>query len=178
VEHAQGGWSYSPDAWRWEGLRARCLRETSRILRRREDAEEAAQDALLRVWRQRHQCRQGATPEPWVAQIARREALRLLERRREQEARTVTDGEHVLAGLSDARAGHSAQLDALQFDEAVANLPNRDRALAVLHYRGDLAQGCLATALGVPEGTVRVRLHRLRARLRASLIEDDERTHG
>lgn len=113
-----------------------------------------------------------------MAQIARREALRVLERRRQHEARTVTDGEDVLAHLSDARVGHSPQLDALHFDEAVAKLPNGDRALAVLHYRGDLAQGRLATALGIPEGTVRVRLHRLRARLRESLIEDDERTHG
>ena len=89
----------------------------------------------------------------------------------------MTGDEDVLAHLSDARAAHSHQFDALHFGEAVAKLPNGDRALAILHYRGDLAQGCLATALGVPEGTVRVRLSRLRARLRESLI-DDERSHG
>ena len=43
------GW----DSWDWVGLRASCLRETRRVLASEHDAEEAAQDALLRAWRGR-----------------------------------------------------------------------------------------------------------------------------
>ena len=83
--------------WRWDELRSRCLRETGQILRRREDAEEAAQDALLRAWRQRHQCQALGDPEPWVAQIARNEALRTLDKRRRREDRSGGSHESAMA---------------------------------------------------------------------------------
>jgi RNA polymerase sigma-70 factor (ECF subfamily) len=40
-----------------------------------------------------------------------------------------------------------------------------------LRYVEDLTQGQVAARLGVPEGTVKVRLHRARARLRGVAAE-------
>jgi RNA polymerase sigma-70 factor (ECF subfamily) len=44
-----------------------------------------------------------------------------------------------------------------------------DRALVWLRYEDDLTQPVIAERLGMPEGTVKVRLHRLRAVLRREI---------
>jgi RNA polymerase sigma-70 factor (ECF subfamily) len=41
--------------------------------------------------------------------------------------------------------------------------------LLALRYEGDLTQEHVARIMGLPEGTVKVRLHRLRARLSTQL---------
>ncbi|HEV3228274.1 MAG TPA: RNA polymerase sigma factor [Solirubrobacteraceae bacterium] len=150
--------------WPWDHLRQRCLRETSRILRRREDAEEAAQEALLRAWRMRHRCRDPDLRTAWVAQIARNEALRMCARRRRQPMPT----EIPIRGSTDAHEcwrGEREMLDRVAWQDTLGHLVPEDRALVVLCYAGDITQASLANALGIPEATVRVRLHRIRNRL-------------
>jgi RNA polymerase sigma factor (sigma-70 family) len=48
-------------------------------------------------------------------------------------------------------------------------LQPEDRLLVRLRYEEDLTQAEVARRLGTPEGTAKVRLHRLRARLRERL---------
>ena len=60
-------------------------------------------------------------------------------------------------------------LDRLSLASLVAAASPADRTLLRLHYELDLSIASLATLLEVPEGAVRVRLHRARARLRATL---------
>jgi RNA polymerase sigma-70 factor (ECF subfamily) len=149
--------------WPWEHLHQRCLRETSRILRRREDAEEAAQEALLRAWRLRHHCRGPDTRAAWVVKIARNEAFRLQAgRRRRVENATI--------GLpwQDSRGPRSFEEEALgrlAWQDALGQLEAGERALLTLRYAGDMSQSTLAELLDMPESTVRVRLHRIRNRL-------------
>jgi RNA polymerase sigma-70 factor, ECF subfamily len=45
---------------------------------------------------------------------------------------------------------------------ALAELGPDDRSLLKMRYGEDLTQPAVADALGLPEGTVKVRLHRLR----------------
>src|ERR1700755_587565 len=63
--------------WDWAELRRRSRAEALRVLGDPFTADEAAQEATIRAWRQRHKCRTPGTPGPWGAQIARNEALRL-----------------------------------------------------------------------------------------------------
>jgi len=150
-------------SWPWEHLHQRCLRETSRILRRREDAEEAAQEALLRAWRLRHHCRHPDTRAAWVVKIARNEAFRLAERRRRRIEWAAIEG----TGEGPLSTGSLEEdtLARLNWEDALGRLAPDDRALVTLRYAGDITQASLAQALGLPESTVRVRLHRIRNRL-------------
>ena len=66
------GW----DSWDWTELSASCLREARRLLGSEQDAQEAAQEALLRAWRRRDRQQQDGGEVWWVRQIARNEALR------------------------------------------------------------------------------------------------------
>jgi RNA polymerase sigma-70 factor (ECF subfamily) len=54
---------------------------------------------------------------------------------------------------------------------ALAKLPTAQRRAIVLHYLADLPVAAVATSENVPEGTIRVRLHRARTAL-ATLLSD------
>jgi len=152
--------------WDWALAHATCLRETRRILRSTCAAEDAAQEALLRAWRQRDQCRGDQMALPWLTAIARNEALRMLAQD------TLIDPTGDINSFSDlAGRWDDALPAALDVQHALAELPAPDRRLMLLRYADDLTQKEIAMRLGIPEGTAKVRLHRLRSRLR-HLLED------
>jgi RNA polymerase sigma-70 factor (ECF subfamily) len=151
--------------WDWSRLRKVCDREIQSVLRG-PDREDAIQEALSRAWRKRHSCQQPNAPEAWVAQIARREALRLVARRRPLAELDVREHE-----ARDLAEGPEAGVGAMDLRRALRVLPAEDRRLIGLRYVADLTQPQVAEALDVPEGTAKIRLHRVRKRLRDMLEE-------
>ena len=149
--------------WDWSSVRAQCLRETRRLLGSSTAADDAAQDATIRVWRHRGQCRTPARPGPWIATIARREALRVL-----AQCSDLSISDHEIADTRQEMADLVASMDVRR---ALGGLNREDRQLLVGHYWQDLPDSELAEQLGLAEVTVRVRLHRLRSRLRNTLVE-------
>jgi RNA polymerase sigma-70 factor (ECF subfamily) len=153
--------------WQWAVARQRCLREARRILRNRDDAEEAVQEAMARAWRKRAACRTPSAPLPWLLQITRNESMRLAARRRRRELAEVPQPERESGPWEPAADGALEQtLTAVATEQALSTLDPDERRLIRLRYVHDLTQGQVAEAMGVPEGTVKVRLHRVRARLR------------
>jgi RNA polymerase sigma-70 factor (ECF subfamily) len=138
-----------------------------RVLRDPEAADEAAQEAMTRAWRQRGSCHSPGSPGPWVAQIARNEALRLWQREQRMRARSAQVAEEPFTGepLEDEL------IRRVSVRQALATLTDEERELVNLRYESDLAHPAIAEYLGVPEGTVKVRLHRIRKRL-ATLIAE------
>jgi RNA polymerase sigma-70 factor, ECF subfamily len=150
--------------WDWGTVRALCLRETRRLLGASTAADDAAQEATIRAWRHQGRCRNPARPEPWIARIARREALRTLSRRPEAP---LSDDDRV----ADPRQELSDFADFLDLRRAMGGMDRQDRRLLIGHYWQDLPHSELAMQLGLAEVTVRVRLHRIRQRLRDTLME-------
>ena len=138
-----------------------------RVLRDPEAADEAAQEAMTRAWRQRGSCHNPGSPGPWVAQIARNEALRLWqsEQRRYAHAAEVEEEPATGEPLEDQL------IRRVSVRQALATLTAEERELVNLRYESDLAHPAIAKVLGLPEGTVKVRLHRIRKRLE-TLIAD------
>jgi RNA polymerase sigma-70 factor, ECF subfamily len=152
--------------WEWAPARQRCLREARRILGNRDDAEEAVQEAFVRAWRKRAACRTPSAPLPWLMQITRNEAMRLAARRSRRQASEIPDAEPEAVPAPSAEAQLDRTLTSVATEQALSTLCEEERRLLRLRYEEDLTQGQVAAALGVPEGTVKVRLHRVRARLR------------
>jgi RNA polymerase sigma-70 factor (ECF subfamily) len=148
--------------WDWDQVRALCLREAQRVLGRHAAAEDAAQEAVTRAWRRRASCQTPDSPEPWIAAIARREALRLAARRSDVPLHAAEDAVGVAGGADELVQGVDVR-------RAVATMSDADRRLLLARYWGDLTQPQAAHLLGIAEGTVKVRLHRARATLRAAL---------
>lgn len=63
-----------------------------------------------------------------------------------------------------------ATVERADLHAALRRLSDRDRRLLALRYEEDLTQAAIATRLGIPEGTVKVRLHRARNRLRQAYV--------
>jgi len=146
--------------WDWVALRRHAQLHARRLLEPHE-AEDAVQEAMIRAWRGRHRCRSPGAPEPWLRQIVRNEALRLRERR-SGRAEVVGHAEH---DLGRAEPPEEAVLRRLSVGQALCDLAPEERLLVKLRYVNDLRQGQIASILGIPEATVRVRLHRIRKRL-------------
>jgi RNA polymerase sigma-70 factor (ECF subfamily) len=124
------------------------------------EAEDIAQEALLRAWRRRSTLRAAANRRQWLATIVRNEAFRQHARRRPDPTSSLEE----LEGAEDGRV--VAAVERADLEAALAHLPDRDRQLLTLRYDEDLTQAAIARRLGIPEGTVKVRLHRARDKLR------------
>jgi RNA polymerase sigma-70 factor (ECF subfamily) len=67
-------------------------------------------------------------------------------------------------GREDERVLATVELADLH--AAMKGLNERDRQLLEMRYQEDLTHPVIARRLGIPEGTVKVRLHRARVKLR------------
>jgi RNA polymerase sigma-70 factor (ECF subfamily) len=103
-----------------------------------------------------------------MLEITRNEARRLLKRRRLSGDGHVGDDGAEPEVEDDALASATTRLTV---EQALAHLRDTDQRVLRLRYADDLTQADVARRLGVPEGTVKVRLHRARERLRA-ILED------
>ncbi len=140
--------------------------------RRAAVVEDLAQDAFLDVFRALPGFRPdgGARLSTWILTIATRRAIDELRRPRR-------DGDDAaLAGLADARAArgdaavHRAELGRA-IERAIAALSPDHRAAFLLREYHGLDYAEIAAALAVDVGTVKSRLSRARAALRAALAE-------
>jgi len=160
VSHRRG----NDDGWEWGEAHRVCLRLAYRYASNPSEAEDIAQDALLRAWRRRSTLRERERRNQWLATIVRNEAFRQHARTRPDPIATIELHE----GAEDARVVATVELADLH--AALGRLSDRERELLELRYEEDLTQAAIAVKLGIPEGTVKVRLHRARDKLRRAYV--------
>lgn len=149
-------------------MRQRCLREARRLSTSEADAEDIVQEALARAWRSRHRFT-GAPPVAWLLTVTRNEARRHHGRAHEHAAGDEME-------VEDHRMVEAVERVAVRVDvrRVLRHLPHEDRRLVVLRYALELSNPELAQMLDLPEGTIKVRLHRARVRMRGWLEETYE----
>ena len=158
-----------PGAWDWAAAFALCLRVAGRVLRSREAAEDAAQEAVERVLRSERTRADLDDPDAWLARIAKREALRIRQREQDIRIRRIT-GETLEVPAGPDREVERLE-DRLGLEAMTAGLTPEDRRLIRLKYQDDLTQQEIANRLGIPEGNAKVRLHRARKKIERELRE-------
>jgi RNA polymerase sigma-70 factor, ECF subfamily len=151
-------------AWDWEALRRYCYSEALRVARSPSDADDITQEALVRAWRSRSSCRSPDSPWAWVREITRNEAYRMFSRRAMTHELPT---EAVAEAATDS--GEDSLVVRLDVERALGRLPAADRVLVRLRYMSDLTNPKVAQVVGQSEINVKVRLHRLRAKLKESL---------
>lgn len=129
------------------------------------EAEDLAQDALLSVWRKAHLFDASkATAVTWIYSIARN--LRIDAARKAKRVRELP--EDLWQGEPDEAADETliASEYAASISEAMAVLPEEQKAILRLSFYEDLSHGDIARALSIPLGTVKSRLRLAMTRLR------------
>jgi RNA polymerase sigma-70 factor (ECF subfamily) len=145
-------------------------------------AEDIAQEAFIRAYRQLHTFRPDEPFRPWLLRIVTNLALN------EVRARGRRTGLLARAGVFARRAADPPDDAVAAGDEAstllraINDLPLDDRVVLYLRYFVDLSERDIAIAIGRPPGTVKSRLHRagrrLRALIEASYPQLREHAHG
>jgi RNA polymerase sigma-70 factor (ECF subfamily) len=144
------------------------------ILHDPELARDAVQEALVGAWRDLPGLRDPDRFDAWIHRITVRSCLTILRRRR----RRVIEVE--LTPMTDIQGGGdfgSFIVDRDQLERALRHLDPNWRAVVVVHFFLGLPLPETAEVLGIPLGTVKSRLHRSLAAMRAEL-QIDPRTEA
>jgi len=150
-----------------------------RVVRRPEDAEDLAQETFVRVYRALDRYDPSRPFTAWLFTIASRLAIDHLRRKRlptfslsqadpgSSEERTI-DVED--PGLQPDEATSHREEEA-QTQSLIDSLPEHYRIVVLLRHQQDLSYEEIAEALQLPLGTVKARIHRARALLKARIEE-------
>jgi len=140
------------------------------VLRNREDAEEIAQEAFLRAYRNFSQLRDRERFRGWLARISFRLALDRLRaagrRHRREQAAFEADATRPVRTVEDVAVASEFQV---RLDRAVDELPEKLRMVVLLAAVQGRDTREVATLLDLPEGTVKSRLHVARKTLAEKL---------
>ncbi|MDT8066654.1 MAG: sigma-70 family RNA polymerase sigma factor [Terriglobia bacterium] len=149
------------------------------ILQNEADAEDVAQEAVLKAFVGLRNFRGESRFNTWLLAITLNEARARLRRVRSSRFESLSesmeedDGDYTPAVLADWRFVPSEALEQQELrnliQEAIAQLSLRDREILLLRDIRELSIAETAKALGKTEGVVKIRLFRARLRLQKML---------
>jgi RNA polymerase sigma-70 factor, ECF subfamily len=131
------------------------------ILRNREEAEDAVQDALVKAWKSRWRVRDPEKFPAWLCMIARHHARDVFRKRRP-----------IPPNLEDAAPSAPVSSDETlerQLHSALAALPELHRAAISLRYFEEMDYATIENRLGLTNGSLRGILGRALASMRKQL---------
>lgn len=139
----------------------RLRRYARALLGDRAAADDLVQDTLERAWTRFAQWRAGSDLRAWLFSIMHN--LRVDQLRRPALPTETLDE---AAGQVPTRPTQSDQLEVMDIESALRQLPEEQREVLLLVGLDDMSYAEVASALGIPLGTVMSRLSRGRERLR------------
>ena len=156
--------SQEHDAWfsrEIEKLGPTLFRVAFAILRNRTDCEDAAQNAVLKAYRNLGSLKQRGYFKTWLISILKNECFDMLKRRRPT------------LDVAEQELSYEMAVPDVDLNRAFDQLSPEERLTITLYYYEGYDTREIAKLTEVSEGTVRSRLSRGRASLRAMLQEKE-----
>ena len=156
--------SHEHDAWfsrQVETLGPTLFRVAFAILRNRTDCEDAAQNAVLKAYRNLGSLKQRGYFKTWLISILKNECFDMLKRRRP------------ILDVAEQELSYEMAVPDVDLNRAFDQLSPEERLTITLYYYEGYDTREIAKLTEVSEGTVRSRLSRGRASLRAMLQEKE-----
>jgi RNA polymerase sigma-70 factor (ECF subfamily) len=155
--------------WSWlKGLVYSIINNTDQV-------DDVLQDICVRVISKIDSLREPERFRPWLAVLARREALRFRQKRAQRPnqlnqeiAELMTDGK---ARQTFENIEQEEQYK--QISQAILSLPEKYQQVFMLEHSSDLTYGQIAEILDVPVTTVQIRLVRARRMIYNKVINKD-----
>lgn len=143
------------------------------------DAQDAAQEALMRAWRGWEDFREGTAVRSWLLTITVNvcrnwQAGHFGTHRRRTEPLDLDAGEAKYAPLASPGPGSIDHTEALDLRHAVTTLPDELRVIVLLRFYAGMDATEIGAALAMPPATVRTRLRRALGCLREVLGPRDQ----
>jgi RNA polymerase sigma-70 factor (ECF subfamily) len=139
-----------------------------RILRDVDRTEDAVQEALVIAWRDLPGLRDPDRFDAWLRRLLVRSCVAEATR----ERRRVANIRVLPTDVPSATDDYVSVVDRDQLERGFRRLPPEQRAILVLRHFVGLETAAIADALGIPDGTVRSRLHHAHRAMRAALEAD------
>jgi len=164
------------------------------LVRNREDAADLSQEAFVKVFLHLDTFKGDSNFATWLFRIANNLAIDLIRRRGssapvefEEDAAAIVEGSEIHAAGIAAHLDANPQRQTLRrelgekLEEALAQLPEKHRAILLLREVEGLSYEQIAEALEIPPGTVMSRLFHARAKMQKLLsdyVAGEERKGG
>ena len=154
---------------------------TYRMLGNRAEAEDVAQEVFIAVFKTVDQFREESKLSTWIYRVTVNHCKNRIKylARRHQRDHSELDDSNEPAGEGGGEAPQSAprrpdrQVEGAEIDklmqDAIAELEEEHRVLVVLRDLEDLSIEEIAEITGLPDGTIKSRLHRARLALRKKI---------
>ena len=149
---------------------ASCLRFALHMLGEREDAEEAVQDAFVRVWRALPEYEDRERFGGWLYRILVN-CCRTLAARRQRRGQLVVADEALVAAAGSSGGDGDAGEWTEEVGRALARLPEAQREAFLLHHVEELSYEEMAVITGRGVSALKMRVSRACDRLRDLLTE-------
>lgn len=143
-----------------------------RFTKNREDAEEVSQDIFIKAYRALPDFRGASKFSTWLYTIVNTTCITFLRKKR-LEVHSL-DNEKVFEVADSQDSGMRANLveqksRMAMVNDAIKMLSTDDAEVITLFYKGEQTLEEIARILGIEANTVKVRLHRARARLKEKM---------
>ncbi|MEP6790550.1 MAG: RNA polymerase sigma factor [Ramlibacter sp.] len=153
----------------------RLLSLAGRLLGRRGEAEEVAQEAFVRIWKQAAGWQPGqARFDTWLHRVALNLCYDRLRRRRDEEP--YEDAHEPVDPAPEPDEKLQAAQRSQRVEAALAALPARQREALVLQYYQELSNGEVSALMGISIEALESLLARARRALRAQLMGEGKET--
>ena len=152
-----------------EEIRNKIFRITKRILVSQEEAEDATQEVIVKLWQMDESKRNGfKSLEAYSVTMAKNYCL---DRLKSKQAQNLSLDERYSGSVSDSLTKKIEQRDDLNWvGKLIDELPEKERMIIQLREIEQYDFDEIASILNLPEGTIRVYLSRIRKKLIKQLI--------
>ncbi len=156
-----------------DGVMLRLYGYARRIVVVEADAEDVTQETLVRAYNRIGSFRGGCEEfMAWLYRITTNEAIGLLRRRKRSFFTSLDDVSRELVGAVSAASDPAADELLVRFQQAVLELPLKQRLVFNLRYYDELPYARIAEILGQREATLKVNYHYAVTRLKERLKEE------
>ena len=139
-----------------------------RILGNREDAEDATQEIFVKCYRGLRSFNRQSAFATWLYRIAYNHSIDLIKRKGHIKSATEWEFEG-LKGIPSEEATTESEMDLKTIKtllkDAITSLPPEHRIIVLLYYYQEMPLKEIAVVMGVKENNLKIRLHRIRAKL-------------
>ena len=129
-----------------------------RLVVSHDDAQDAAQETFVRIFRSFHQLKEDSSLQAWIYRIATNEAMRMLERHKGSKM-SLDDPETGVSNLMADEYVDYSDLEAVKLQKAILSLPTKQQLAFNLRYYDEMDYDEIAAITGSTATRVKANYH-------------------